>query len=281
MTFLVFLVAGCVVSQEDYNRVIATLDVSQSQVADLQAKYDEVNNKLIASKSQTAELQMQIKELTEKYEIVGETPTETAQNIIKHYHETHIYSLYDFFVCSDMALDVWDMLKAQGINAIIEVGNVDVLAKDITEANHAWALAEVSPGEYLALETTGGFAVWSENNPLYYRGWSFDNPKEYKRFVEIKYEYNIRIQLIVQLNDHFESARQKALDASSQLSKLNDDIKMLSILDPLLFSKLSEIMRKVEECGEYVGKYNQLNELMTEQQNELEKIISEMRGLTQ
>ncbi|GAI88828.1 unnamed protein product, partial [marine sediment metagenome] len=146
------------------------------------------------SQSQVVELQREIRGLKEQYEIVGETPAETAENIVKWYHETHIYSKYDFFVCSDMALDVWNMLKAQKIDALINIGNVEMGAENITEADHAWVLAETSPGKYLALETTGGYAV--SDNPLYYKGWSFDNPAEYKRFVELKHEYDFRASLV-------------------------------------------------------------------------------------
>ncbi len=171
------------------------------------AEYDRVSTQLSASQSQAAELQKQVNELKEQNELVGKTATDTTENIVRHYHETHIYSLYDFFVCSDMALDVWDMVKAQGINAVIQIGNVETAAKDITEANHAWVLAEVSPGSYLALETTSGYAVWSKDNPLYYKGWSFDNPKEYKRFEELKYEYNVRVIIVEQMGKAFEASR--------------------------------------------------------------------------
>jgi outer membrane murein-binding lipoprotein Lpp len=258
--FLTFLLVGCGISQAEYDRVSAQLTVSQSQVA---------------------ELQEQINELKEKYELAGETPTETAQNIVKRYHETHVYSEYDFFVCSDMALDVWDMLKAQGINAIVKTGNVKTEAKDITDADHAWVLAETSPGKYLALETTGGYAVWGEDNLLYYRGWSFDNPREYKRFVELKYEYNIRVRLIEQAGRDLESARQKGLDAANQLSLIAKELEALSILDPLWSFKLGEAIPKIEEMGEYIGRMKQLNELTSQQKQELENIVSEMRGLIQ
>jgi len=153
-----------------------------------QEEYDKVNAQLRASQAQIVELQSEIGELKEQYEIVGETPIETAENIVKWYHETHIYTKYDFFVCSDMALDVWNMLKAQGIDALIQIGNVETGAENVTEADHAWVLAESSPGQYLALETTAGYLVWREDNPLYYQGWSFDNPREYKRFVELIFE---------------------------------------------------------------------------------------------
>ncbi len=244
-----------------------------------QEVYEKVNTQLRASQAQVAELQSEIRDLKERYEIVCETPTETAENIVKCYHENHIYSKYDLFVCSDMVLDVWDMLKAQGIDALIHIGNVETGAKEITEANHAWVLAEVSPGYYLALETTGGYAVWEKDNSLYYQGWSFDNPREYKRFVELKYEYNIRVSIIKQLTDVFEASRSAELEAISEYTKLTNEVSGMSILDPSLSSKIGKVVLRAKECGEYIGRCDQLNELINEQQHELECIVSEMKGL--
>jgi len=212
-------------------------------------------------------------------ELLEKTSTETTINIVEHYHQTHIYSEYDFFVCSDMALDVWDMLKAQGINALIQIGNVETGAKDITEADHAWVLAETSPGQYLALETTAGYAVLEEDNPLYYRGWPFDNPREYKRFVELRHEYNFRVSLIKQLGEAYEVSRDAWSEAANEYAELTNEVSGMSILDPLLSSKIAEVVLRAKECGEYIGRCDQLNELINEQQHELECIVSEMKGL--
>ena len=209
---------------------------------------------------------------------VGETPAETAENIVKRYHETHIYSECDFFVCSDMALDVWDMLKAQEIDALIQIGNVKTRAKDITEADHAWVLAEISPGCYLALETTGGYAVWENDN--YYRGWSFDNPREYKRFVELRHEYNIRTELAKQMWETFEATRQTMLEVGAEYTDLANQVEGMSMLDPSLEAKLVELVLIAKEFGELVGRCDQLTELINGQTQELENIVSEMRGLT-
>ena len=217
--------------------------------------------------------------LEEQYELVGETPIETAENIVKRYYETHIYSKYDFFVCSDMALDVWNMLKAQGIDALIQIGNVKTPAKDITEIDHAWVLAETSPGHYLALETTGGYTVWEKDNPLYYRGWSFDNPREYKRFVELRQEYNIRVSIVEGLWQTFEVVRDAVQRAADEYLELINEVSEMSVLDPLLSSKIAELALKAKECGEYIGRADQLTELVSEQEQELENIVSEMRGL--
>ena len=102
--------------------------------------------------------------------------------IVSDYHKSHSYSMEDWFVCADMACDVWNMVKTRGIEAKIQVGDVDRDITSLSEANHAWVLAETSPGECLALETTGGRVVYQWENPRYYWGWSFDNPKKFKEF---------------------------------------------------------------------------------------------------
>ena len=272
--FLVFLLLGCGVSQAEYDTLSDQLITSQAQAAELQSN---IKDLLIIAQSKITELEGQVSELKQQYELVGETPIETAENIVKRYHETHIYSEYDFFVCSDMALDVWDMLKAHGINALIQIGNVEIRAENITAANHAWVLAETTPGKYLALETTAGFAVWDK--PLYYQGWSFDNPREYKRFVELKQEYNVRLSIIKQLWQTFEDARETALVAVNEYIELVNEASGMSALNPSFNSKVVELVLKGKECGEYIGRCDQLNELVSQQGRELENIISEMKEL--
>ncbi|MCD6093106.1 MAG: transglutaminase domain-containing protein [Candidatus Aenigmarchaeota archaeon] len=112
--------------------------------------------------------------------------TEIVKNIVKEYHKTHTYSKEDFFVCGDMAIDVWNLIKTKGINAKIIIGNIDNPDTNFTEYNHAWVLAEVEPFTWLALETTGGYIVYNETNPNYYKGYFFDNPSEFKKYLDLK-----------------------------------------------------------------------------------------------
>lgn len=263
------LFVGCGVPQEEYNRVNAQLRASQAQVAELQGEIRRTDAELGASQAQIVELQSEIKELKERYEIIGETPAETAENIVRWYHETHIYSEYDFFVCSDMALDVWNMLKAQGIDALIQIGNVETDAKDITEVNHAWVLAKTSPGHYLALETTGGYVVYKDGNELYYKGWSFDNPREYKRFTELKQEYNIRVSIIEQLATKYQKTYE-------DYQELLNEFNRRYIGRPVSL----ESQTQLAVVKEKEGRCSQLAELINEQQLELQNIVSEMMGLT-
>jgi hypothetical protein len=120
--------------------------------------------------------------------VAGEIPSEEAgkrrilSEIVSDYHRNHTYVDGGVFVCGDMACDVWNMVKTKGIEAKIGVGNVDREISSLRDANHAWVLAETSPGNWLALETTAGRVVYRDENPRYYSGWSFDNPKKFKEF---------------------------------------------------------------------------------------------------
>jgi hypothetical protein len=55
----------------------------------------------------------------------------------------------------------------------------------IDNLTHAWVLAEVSPGNWLAIECTGGYVVNGEKDRKYYSGLTFTNPKNYRSFLEL------------------------------------------------------------------------------------------------
>jgi hypothetical protein len=112
-----------------------------------------------------------------------------VSQIVSDYHKTHTYVGKDIFVCGDMASDVWDMIEAKGIKAVIMGGNVDEDISSLQHANHAWVMAEVSPKKWLALETTGGFVVYPEENRRYYYGHSFSNPRELKTYEELLHQF--------------------------------------------------------------------------------------------
>ena len=181
---------------------------------------------------------------------MGATPAETAENIAKYYHETHVYSTYDLFVCSDMAAEVWNMLKAQGINAVMVVGNKDTAISDIIQCDHAWVLAEVAPGEYLALETTGGQVVPKSENPLYYKGWSFASPAELKAYNQLIREYNIRVDIRNQIAEESKEALVEHNQSTNQQTA--DKLKAV---------------------------YDKLQELIGQQEAELNNLLAEINSL--
>jgi outer membrane murein-binding lipoprotein Lpp len=200
---LPLVMAGCQqggIAQDVYDRVVAQLKDIQAKYTDAQTKYDElqkekdaVEAQLQAARAEIADLQNQITGLQGENQLTGATLAETAEKIVKYYHETHVYSSYDLFVCSDMASEVWNMLKAQGISSVIVVGNKDAAISDILQSNHAWVLAKVEGGKDLALETTAGYSVPASQYPLYYRGWTFASPADLKDYGNLVREYNVRV----------------------------------------------------------------------------------------
>ncbi|HJX32116.1 MAG TPA: hypothetical protein VJ624_09755 [Thermodesulfobacteriota bacterium] len=122
--------------------------------------------------------------LPENYSPDMEPTIQVLQTVLQLYHATHTYSETDFFVCADMAVDVWNMVKTKGINARIAAGNVDKPHADWKEFNHAWVVAEAAPRKWIALETTGGNLVSRNKNKNYYRGYFFTSPRELKEYSE-------------------------------------------------------------------------------------------------
>ncbi|MFC1943564.1 hypothetical protein ACFLWO_03175 [Chloroflexota bacterium] len=272
---LIGLLTGCGVSSEGSASNDAKIKASQERIAALETE-------LRASEAQSTDLQKQLMELSAESELIGETPADTAANIIQRYHETHSYSMWDLFVCADMSLDVWNMLQAQGINAVIRIGNVHEAVLNMEDSSHAWVLAEISPGNYLALETTNGQVVLRKDNPLYYTGWSFDNPREYKRFEEFKYEHNVRVSIINQLIENTEHAYEEYEKAYSSYQELKDEFNSKYSGQP--YSEESqdltdEINDQLAVTKELEGRYNQLSDLIAEQQQDLDKIPPQMQAL--
>lgn len=146
-----------------------------------------------------------------------------CEQIAAEYYESHTYAEDDIYDCDNMAQDVWNMLKAKGINSKIAVGSFDpaiqsriekgkpfenqdfknpgkikscsssYICKDsgmvnsstIDNLTHAWVMAEVSQDSWLAIECTGGYVVYSEEDENYYNCLTFNNPKDYRIFLEL------------------------------------------------------------------------------------------------
>jgi hypothetical protein len=153
--------------------VDADLKTAKTSVTDLQ--------------KQVTDLTKEIADLRAQYEYVGLSRGDIARKIIANYAKSHVYEV-DIYDCNDMSADVWNMLKAQGIGSVIVVGNIDTNINDILVSNHAWVLAEINPGEYLALETTTGIVVPKATNARYYQGWYFRTPADFN-------EYSMKVEM--------------------------------------------------------------------------------------
>ena len=191
-----------------------------------------------------------------------EKNVEIVTGIVEDYHKTHTYSMPDLFVCADMAIDVWNMVETQGINAKITVGNVDNPDADWKEYNHAWVLAETSPGRWLALETTGGYVTYEGG---YYTGFYFENARDFKEYLELTKEYGARIDRINVLQIEYSDTYDEWLKEYNYYKTLSDDYNSNcagTTSDP----------SKVQECMNKHAKLNQQNVVLSKINGELEQI---------
>lgn len=186
---------------------------------------------------------------TMKTVILEAKNTQICKEVVEEYHQNHSYYGEGIFVCGDMANDVWNMLKTRGINAKIQIGNVDRDISTPFESNHAWVLAEVSANKWLALETTAGYLVYYEDNSRYYKGWSFYTPKQFKEY----------LHLLTQFND----LSTKCNDAQAQYDQLlsqynqSDNIKKQELVFDLN-NKLVECNQRLKDLIEVTSRMEAL-----------------------
>lgn len=118
----------------------------------------------------------------------------------------------ELFVCADMAIDIWNLLTTEKIESKIMAGNVQIdilsgstLKTYLTNINHVWLLAQISPSFWIPLETTGGHIVQPSmlNFHLYNTGVMFDNPKQYKDFDANRKAMFASMNEAASLVDHF------------------------------------------------------------------------------
>lgn len=122
-----------------------------------------------------------------------EKKIQICEQVASDYYQTHTYNGHDIFDCDNMAQDVWNILETKGINSEIWIGNVDRIGPvTLKDCNHAWVMAEISPNGWLAIECTGGYVVY--DNEQYYRGFSFKNPKNYQRFLDLYANWEYQCQ---------------------------------------------------------------------------------------
>jgi multidrug efflux pump subunit AcrA (membrane-fusion protein) len=214
----------------------ADLNTAQAQVADLTR--------------QVSDLEKQVSDLKTRYEFAGLTTEEKVAQIVKNYHETHTYSVTDLFVCGDMAAEVWNLLKTQGINALMVIGDINTRITDITLCSHAWVLAEVSPGQYLALETTGGITVTRAENALYYHGWTFTSPSDIKDYQQIVVKYNTGVTFHNWL--------------------FNEETRILNLYNN---------SANQAEAGQWLAVYNELVSLTTQKETDLNTLHAQLDTL--
>jgi hypothetical protein len=246
------------VSQSKYDQIVdqlasteSQLTQSQSDLAALQTEKDDLDSLYQDTLSQLSGVNQQLNDLQMKYEYTGLTTQEILAQLVSNYAASHLYEK-DVYDCNNMASDVWNMLKALDIDAVIVVGSVEHTVTDILDSDHAWVLAEVSPGEFLALDATIGHVFTPETGSRYFRGWSFANPADLKVNDDLRTEYNAHVVFRNLLNAEANSAAALYNNSSTQA----EADKWLA-----LYNKLVELRDDQEALA--IGLMSQILELAT------------------
>ncbi|MCK9196081.1 MAG: hypothetical protein M0P16_03785 [Syntrophales bacterium] len=117
-----------------------------------------------------------------------------VEKIAADFHKTHTYMLEDRFACLDMAINIWNQLMTNGIEAKIMGGTLkeDIMNWSyrllVMNSDHAWVVAKISPTDKVAIETTSGIVIkpGMKNSSLYFKGIEFDNPAQVKEFENLR-----------------------------------------------------------------------------------------------
>ncbi len=107
---------------------------------------------------------------------------EICADVVAKFVASHKY-IPGEFVCVEFASGVWYELMQKGILAKVRVGGKDMNSI----ANHAWVMAEVSPGTWLAIEPQSGI-VYPEKDARYYQGFDFSDDYAVRRHNRLVHE---------------------------------------------------------------------------------------------
>lgn len=162
-----------------------------------------------------------------------------VERIAAIYHTSHSYTMEEGFVCLDMAIDVWNQLKTNGIEAKIMGGTIH---ENITawnyrqlamEGNHAWVIATVSPNEKVAIETTSGKIIKQGTTDAtpYFKGIAFDDPAQVKRFEQLR-----------------KLAAGNCRDASNLADDFNKDVAERQLRPEEIIARKSKFEQRKQDC---------------------------------
>lgn len=251
---------------------------------DVQNTLDQIVDKLnwVLGKGKPPEEREKVTTTTVAIQVSNSKITKIKE-LLEEYHRTHTYSLPDLFVCEDMAVEFWNILKTNGFNAKIAVGNVEKENADISEYNHAWVLVEIEPFKYLACEVTGGYIVYYEYNPNYYKYPAFDSPAEFKEFRQLREKYFERLNELENLKSRYDYVVKEYKQVASEYNDMVEYWNNHCAGKPINYDSCMEYNQRLEEKANEVnylkGVLDSLSFQIQEEEDNLNTIISQIKAL--
>jgi len=171
---------------------------------------------------------------TDAGNLTGETSVYEIRTFLKDYASSHDAGSgtgsspgtdtgsSDFSSITYSCLQLQDALVSAGIETDIVLGSIEtakntepneILPENFTMLNRAWLMLMAGPTGRLAVETDGFRIMDEDSSPLYYEGYSFSDPADFREYLS--------------LLDDYESA---AADAEGMQAELNQCFAELGIM---------------------------------------------------
>lgn len=106
--------------------------------------------------------------------------------LVRNYYDSHQY-YEDIYDCDQMASDLWDQARANGLEARLVLGNYMKNVNSPMDIDHAWVIVMTSNDEWLAADPTSGTLQFFTSSPRYYHGIVMNNPAEMSNY---QYHYS-------------------------------------------------------------------------------------------
>jgi hypothetical protein len=146
-----------------------------------------------------------------------------ASELTNNYALQHTYMPSDAFTCSDMAIDLWNMMRTSHIDAYIAIGNLDSPERPVLmNATHAWVLARFK-GTWVAFEPQTGETIYLVDDNRYFNAFIVNDSTKVKEFYAMYGDYKRAEKLYDTSKAEYEAAEKWYYENAGNMTTLNMD----------------------------------------------------------
>jgi len=121
---------------------------------------------------------------------------------LENYSSTHYQSVESMSDIGYSCLILADALKTEGFPAEIAIGNVKGTSDDIVRFDDAWIVINVEDNP-TAIDAQYNRIITEHENQLFYKGYSFSNPDDFREYTRLKNEHESLSNIIGIMEDKY------------------------------------------------------------------------------
>jgi hypothetical protein len=212
------------------------------------------------------------------------TNISVLEQIVEDFHKTNAISgISDICSHARLAQDLWGLVNAKGVRALLVGGDADNPAADWTNYDRTWVVAEVLPGQWVALDATMGTLVYRQDNPLYYTGIIFENPADMQTWIRLRPVYFTQLKKVEtirqQRNATMEEYASELRDYNELLADYNNNYANRLLLPqeyPALQVLKSRLAAKPAKLKKIKDELDQLTSSSATEKQQLDDLLSQI-----